>query len=127
MLADLASTLSYWHDPGDRGRGRIPVSEGLTDKEGLPTADWLAQRYAARTGRDLGNLSFYMGLALMKLAVITEGVHPRYLGGQTVGEGYDRVGARGPAPGVPGAGGAERLTAGGRWQWLTNSRLSIST
>ena len=96
MLADLASTLSYWHDPGDRGRGRMPVSEGLTDKEGFPTADWLAQRYAARTGRDLGNLSFYMGLALMKLAVITEGVHARYLGGQTVGEGYDRVG-----PAVP--------------------------
>ena len=26
------------------------------------------------------------------LAVICEGVHARYLGGQTVGEGYDRVG-----------------------------------
>lgn len=93
-LADLAVTLSYWHDPGDSDRGSIPVGKpGLTDKPGFPTAAWLAAQYAARTGRDLGNLSFYMALAWMKLAVISEGVHARYLGGQTVGAGYDRVGA----------------------------------
>ncbi len=95
-LADLAVTLSYWHDPGDTARGDIPVSAGLTDKPGFPTADWLASAYAARTGRDLGSLSFYMALAWMKLAVICEGVHARYLGGKTVGPGYDRVG-----PAVP--------------------------
>jgi hypothetical protein len=32
----------------------------------------------------------------MKLAVILEGVHARYLGGQTVGAGYEKVG-----PAVP--------------------------
>ena len=69
---------------------------GLTDKPGFPTAAWLASEYAARTGRDLGNLPFYMALAWMKLAVISEGVHARYLGGKTVGPGYDRVG-----PAVP--------------------------
>lgn len=96
-LADLAVTLSYWHDPGDTERGDIPVGKpGLTDKPGFPPADWLASEYAARTGRDLGNLPFYMALAWMKLAVISEGVHARYLGGKTVGPGYDRVG-----PAVP--------------------------
>jgi aminoglycoside phosphotransferase (APT) family kinase protein len=95
-IADLATTLSYWHDPGDVERGEIPVSAGLTDKPGFPTAEALAAAYAARTGRDLGNLSFYLGLAWMKLAVICEGVHARYLGGQTLGEGYAKVG-----PAVP--------------------------
>jgi aminoglycoside phosphotransferase (APT) family kinase protein len=95
-IADLATTLSYWHDPGDAERGEIPVSAGLTDKPGFPTAESLAAAYAARTGRDLGNLSFYLGLAWMKLAIICEGVHARYLGGQTLGEGYAKVG-----PAVP--------------------------
>jgi aminoglycoside phosphotransferase (APT) family kinase protein len=95
-IADLATTLSYWHDPGDVERGEIPVSAGLTDHPGFPTAESLAAAYAARTGRDLGNLSFYLGLAWMKLAVICEGVHARYLGGQTLGEGYAKVG-----PAVP--------------------------
>ncbi len=95
-IADLATTLSYWHDPGDAERGDIPVSAGLTDKPGFPAAASLAAAYAARTGRDLGNLSFYMALAWMKLAVICEGVHARYLGGQTVSAGYEKVG-----PAVP--------------------------
>jgi len=95
-LADLATTLSYWHDPGDTERAGIPVSVNLTNKPGFPPARSLAESYASRTGRDLGNLPFYMALALMKLAVICEGVHARYLGGQTVGEGYDRAG-----PAVP--------------------------
>jgi aminoglycoside phosphotransferase (APT) family kinase protein len=95
-LADLAVTMTYWHDPGDTERGRIPVSAGLTDKPGFPAAAELAQAYAERTGTDLRNLSFYIALAWMKLAVICEGVHARYLGGQTVGPGYERVG-----PAVP--------------------------
>jgi len=95
-LADLATTMSYWHDPGDTERWEIPVSTGVTDKPGFPTAESLAAAYAARTGRDLGNMSFYLALAWMKLAVICEGVHARYLGGQTIGEGYAKVG-----PAVP--------------------------
>ena len=95
-LADLGTTLTYWHDPGDEERGKIPVAGGLTNWPGFPTAASLAQTYAARTGRDLGRMPFYMALAMMKLAAICEGVHARYLGGQTVGEGYDRAGAAVP-------------------------------
>jgi len=95
-LADLAVTLTYWHDRDDPERDKIPVSLGLTNKPGFPASREIASAYADRTGHDLGNLPFYMGLALMKLAVICEGVHARYLGGRTVGEGYDRVG-----PAVP--------------------------
>ena len=114
-LADLATTMTYWHDPGDVERGDIPVAAGLTDKPGFPAAESLAAAYAARTGRDLGNMSFYLALAWMKLAVISEGVHARYLGGQTLGEGYEKVGAAVPLlaarglSALSGGGGAGRL------------------
>ncbi len=35
-------------------------------------------------------MGFHLGLAYFKLAVILEGIHYRYLQGQTVGEGFDR-------------------------------------
>jgi aminoglycoside phosphotransferase (APT) family kinase protein len=94
-LADLATWLTYWSGPGEDGTA-VPVAQGLTALEGFPTSDVLARRYAARTGRDLGDLAFYRALADWKLAVILEGVHARYLAGRSVGEGYDRVG-----PAVP--------------------------
>ena len=46
-----------------------------------------------RSGRDLGDMGFHLGLAYFKLAVILEGIHFRYLQGQTVGEGFDQIGA----------------------------------
>jgi hypothetical protein len=45
----------------------------------------------------------------MELAVILEGVHHRYLGGQAVGEGYGRVGPAVPLFAARGV----RLLAGG--------------
>lgn len=41
-------------------------------EEGYPSRDELAQRYAARTGADLGALDWYTTLALWKLAVLYE-------------------------------------------------------
>ena len=35
---------------------------------------------------------FHLALAYFKLAVILEGIHYRYLQGQTLGEGFDRIG-----------------------------------
>jgi aminoglycoside phosphotransferase (APT) family kinase protein len=39
------------------------------------------QRYAERSGRDLGELDFYVALARWKLAIILEGVYSRYAAG----------------------------------------------
>lgn len=91
-VADFATMLTYWHDRGDDERARVSVATGLTALPGFRTTDELAQRYAVRTGRDLARLDFYLALAAMKLGVILEGVHARYLGGRSVGAGYDRVG-----------------------------------
>ena len=38
-------------------------------------------------------MGFHLGLAYFKLAVILEGINFRYLQGQTVGEGFDQIGA----------------------------------
>ncbi|MFE6227409.1 phosphotransferase family protein [Streptomyces sp. NPDC057854] len=59
---------------------------------GHPPAAELAERYAARSGRDVSALSWYTAFAWFKLAVILEGIHYRYTLGQTVGAGFDRIG-----------------------------------
>ncbi|WP_331773177.1 phosphotransferase family protein (plasmid) [Embleya sp. NBC_00888] len=95
-VVDLASMLTYWHDRDDVERGSISVAAGLTTLPGFRTTTELAERYAARTGRDLSQLPIYLALAAMKLAAILEGVHARHLGGLAVGEGYDKVGTAVP-------------------------------
>jgi aminoglycoside phosphotransferase (APT) family kinase protein len=60
---------------------------------GYPTREQHLARYTAASGRELGDMGFHLGLAYFKLAVILEGIHFRYLQGQTVGEGFDRIGA----------------------------------
>ncbi len=84
--------LTYWHDHDDPGRSRIPVALGVTVQEGFPTADEVAVKYAALTGRSLDDLPFSRAFSAMRLAVILEGVHARYLGGQTVSDGYEGAG-----------------------------------
>ena len=95
-LADLGTTLAYWHDEGDLERALIPVAAGVTAWPGFPTAAEFAACYAAASGRELRDLSFYLALGTMKLAVILEGVHVRYLAGQAAGPGYDTAGAAVP-------------------------------
>jgi aminoglycoside phosphotransferase (APT) family kinase protein len=59
---------------------------------GYPGNDQQLTAYAAASGREPGDMGFHMALAYFKLAVILEGIHYRYLKGQTVGEGFDRIG-----------------------------------
>ncbi|WP_323101221.1 phosphotransferase family protein [Intrasporangium sp. YIM S08009] len=69
----------------------VAVSD-VSRTPGFITGPELRQRYAAASGRDLTHLSFHLGLAYFKLAVILEGIHYRYTKGQTVGEGFSRIG-----------------------------------
>ncbi|MFJ3767965.1 phosphotransferase family protein [Streptomyces sp. NPDC090082] len=68
-----------------------PISTTAT-APGHPSAAELAERYAARSGRDISALAWYTAFAWFKLAVILEGIHYRWTLGQTVGEGFDRIG-----------------------------------
>ncbi len=59
---------------------------------GHPEPGEIAERYAARSGRDVSTLPWYTAFAYFKLAVILEGIHYRHTLGQTVGAGFDRIG-----------------------------------
>ncbi|MFF4313693.1 phosphotransferase family protein [Streptomyces sp. 900105755] len=68
-----------------------PVST-TAEAPGHPEPRELVERYAARSGRDVSNISWYTAFAWFKLAVILEGIHYRYTQGQTLGQGFDRIG-----------------------------------
>ena len=87
-LTDVALMLVY----GRLGSLDASVSD-VSSAPGFLTEAETAQLYGARSGRDLSAMGFYLGLASFKLAVILEGIHFRYTQGQTVGEGFDAVGA----------------------------------
>ena len=53
--------------------------------ERLPAAEQLANAYVERSGRDLGDWPFYLGLAHLKLAVIAEGIAYRSRAGADAG------------------------------------------
>ncbi len=77
-LADLGLLQVYWTGPDDTASawtGSATTAPGFWNR-----AD-LVERYAEVSGRDVGNLDFYVGFAYWKLACILEGVYARYLGG----------------------------------------------
>lgn len=92
-LGDLALTLVYARQPlllsaaGPRTPLEVPGHPGFAE---------LAEFYAQRSGRDVGDLHWYIGFAAFKLAVILEGVHYRFVQGKTVGAGFDTVGVMVP-------------------------------
>ncbi|GGO84432.1 phosphotransferase family protein [Wenjunlia tyrosinilytica] len=90
-LADLGLFLVYW----DVIRELLPdnpVAQGISDKAGFPPGAELVEQYARRSGLDLEPLAWYVAFGCLKLAVIAEGIHFRYLQGLTVGEGFDQIG-----------------------------------
>ena len=70
-LADVGTLLMYW------AQG-TSSAEPVTAMPGFPTRDELAARYAATSGRDVSQISFYVAFAYWKLACIMEGVYVRY-------------------------------------------------
>ncbi len=68
------------------------VMPRMSPADGFPTADELVVRYGANSDRDLSDLDWYVALGYFKLAVISEGIHNRYLQGKTVGEGFSHFG-----------------------------------
>lgn len=88
-LADLAMMLVY-HRLGETAGGSL-VADAST-APGFLSETEVIERYAAGSDRDLSRFGFYLGLGAFKLAAIVEGIHYRYLQGQTVGGGFDNIG-----------------------------------
>jgi aminoglycoside phosphotransferase (APT) family kinase protein len=91
-LADLALTLVYWADPRDTAWVELEVGATVTAAPGFLTREEFAAAYAARSGRDLSGIGYYMAFGCFKLAVVLEGINARFLQGKTVGEGFEREG-----------------------------------
>ncbi|MFD0817404.1 phosphotransferase family protein, partial [Micromonospora zhanjiangensis] len=92
-LADLGLLLTYWDVLGDSDSAvDNPVADGLGPRAGFPSGAELIDRYARRSDVDVGPLHWHVALGCFKLAVICEGIHYRHTLGQTLGEGFDRIG-----------------------------------
>ncbi|MDX6582908.1 MAG: hypothetical protein QOI10_2092 [Solirubrobacterales bacterium] len=78
-LADIGLLLVYWGEEGDE---LVPLMRPATMAPGFPDRAQVRERYAERSGRDLGEIDFYVALGLWKLAIILEGVYARYAAGQ---------------------------------------------
>jgi aminoglycoside phosphotransferase (APT) family kinase protein len=91
---DLALMLVYDRLPAITGSDAVA---NVSLAPGYPDPDQQLARYAAAIDRELGDIgqeiAWHVALAFFKLAVILEGIHYRYLQGQTVGEGFEQVGA----------------------------------
>jgi aminoglycoside phosphotransferase (APT) family kinase protein len=90
-LADLGQLLAYWALPGDDGS---PLEVSPTVAPGFFSREEIAQCYAARSGRDVSGLDFYVAFSFWKLACILEGVYARYAAGAMGDDGADRASFR---------------------------------
>ncbi|MEM7374336.1 MAG: phosphotransferase family protein [Bacteroidota bacterium] len=81
-LMDLGSALAYWTNASELGfSDRLDTSP--TTIPGNPTRAEVAELYAQKSGRDLGELVFYYVYGIVKLAVISQQIYYRYNKGFT--------------------------------------------
>ncbi len=90
-LADLGLLVVYWE--GFAGIDDNPIAKGVGPEYDFPPARELLEHYASRSGTDLSTLDWYVAFGYFKIAVILEGIHYRFQHGQTVGTGFEHVGA----------------------------------
>ncbi|MEX2160272.1 MAG: phosphotransferase family protein [Dehalococcoidia bacterium] len=91
-LADMGILRMYWRDRDSAHQMAAVGNAGVITLPGFPTWQEASARYEQRSGRDLSHLDFYIVLAHFKLAVILENMHARFLGGGTVGPGFEAIG-----------------------------------
>lgn len=87
-LADVGLLWVYWSDPDEDA---VMPQASPTALEGFPRKQELIDRYAAASGRDLSELSYYVAFGYWKLTCIIAGVYARYAGGAMGSVGEDTV------------------------------------
>ena len=92
-LADVGLLVVYTQLAAD---GLAPTTPRFGPAQGFLSASELVDRYAAATGASVSNIGWYVALGYYKLAIISEGIHARYLQGKTVGAGFERMGSAVP-------------------------------
>ncbi len=82
-LTDLGMLFVYWPQAGEE---RGVALSAVTTLPGFPTRAEVAERYATRSGTDLGDLSWYAGFAYFKFASILAGIVARSAAGAMAGK-----------------------------------------
>ena len=92
-LMDLGYLLNVWieakDDPSWRDSTSMPSYE-----EGFLTRDEVVERYARKTGFDVGRVQWYYAFGVFKLLVILQQIYIRFLRGQTQDERFRVLGRR---------------------------------
>jgi len=76
-LTDLGTALAYWTDPQDPEELQ-EIRSAPTTLLGTLTRAQLVERYGAVSGRDTGDVIFYLTFARFKVAVIIQQIYYRY-------------------------------------------------
>ncbi len=79
---DLGASLAYWVEQGDPA-GFQAMRMMPTNADGAPTRAEVVARYAAKSGLEIGDFSFYYCYGLFRLAVIVQQIYYRSYHGQT--------------------------------------------
>ncbi len=95
-LFDLGTLLSYWPDASDSSTDRSMYPDGL-EQVGLPPRAAVIQRYAERTGFDLGGIAWYEAFATWKTTVAMEQLYQRHVRGESTDPRMVDLGARAPS------------------------------
>jgi len=86
-LTDLGTALAYWADPQDPEELQ-EIRSAPTTLPGTLTRAQLIERYAVASGRDPGDMIFYLTFARFKVAVIIQQIYYRYAQGLTRDERF---------------------------------------
>jgi len=81
-LMDLGASLAYWVEQGDPS-GFQAMRMMPTNADGAPTRAEVVARYAAKSGLEVGDFSFYYCYGLFRLAGIVQQIYYRSYHGQT--------------------------------------------
>ena len=88
-LADLGMLFVYWPQAGEES---LTGQSSVTALPGFPSRAEVAERYAAHSGLDLADLTWYVGFAYFKFAAIVAGIVARSKAGAMAGKdtsGYE--------------------------------------
>ena len=75
--ADLGYLLSFWPEPGETW----PLGDLVTTAPGFPRRAEMVQHWAVATSRDPGDPTWFVTLAIWKLAILLEASYHRWLAG----------------------------------------------
>ena len=81
-LADMGLLRVRWVDPEDDAFGRSPLPPAAG---GFPRWSEIVERYAARSGRDLAGLDFFVAYSYWRAATMLEATRARHASGAAAG------------------------------------------